>query len=163
MAQDYEPLMPDNQGGLGMLIRGVINRLWKGKYLFRDTDTARVTFRRGLYQVDVVARGAGGTVNDAWPPVPYDLTQPWKKGDWIWVAEANIAVTTGGIDADTGLPSFATPGHWRCRKDTAPGSVAIAGVPTPVYHLPVLPYPTPDDATADNVYWVFISGKISCP
>lgn len=106
--------------------------------------------------------GGTGAGADKWPPVLYDKALSWSIGDWIWVKPDNDAVTAGAIDSGTGLMSYATPGLWRCTQPTSPSSTIIGETPTPSYNLPQLPYPTPDDVTASNVYWAFISGVSAC-
>lgn len=107
--------------------------------------------------------GSGGASTETWPPVVYDKSKSWAVGAWVWVKPSDAAVIDGAIDADTGLTVYATSGHWRCRKAASPTTIDVGGAPTTAYHMPILPYPNADDATASNVYWVFISGQATCP
>lgn len=106
--------------------------------------------------------GGSGQSTEQWPPVLYDKSSGYAAGDWVWVKPDNTAVTSGAIDADTGLLSYAVPGLWRCTQSNSPTTIVVGITPTTAYHLPQLPYPTSDDVTASNVYWAFISGVSAC-
>lgn len=95
--------------------------------------------------------GSGENGGNLWPSVLYDHTKTYSKGQWIWVQPANTAVTTGYVDATTGILTKATPGLYR------------AAQAVPADNIPVFPEPNADDITdKTKVFWIFFRGKSVC-
>ena len=97
----------------------------------------------------VIDGAAGRGKSDKWPPTIYDVAQGYTVGDWVWVQASNTIVTTGDTYPPTGLIAYSKAGLWRCVQ------AAEAGI------FPVAPYPTPDDPTDADMYWLYF-GNLYC-
>lgn len=91
----------------------------------------------------------GGGRSDAWPPTIYDVASGYSVGDWVWVQAADTLTTTGAIYPPTGLTALSKAGLWRCL------------MAAPAGYFPVAPYPSPDDPTNANMYWLYL-GNLYC-
>ena len=99
---------------------------------------------------------------EPWPPVPYDITKTYSLGDWVWVKSTDAIVTTGVTDPDTGNTVKAIAGLYRALQSVSP-VVNPAGLPAGTfYRIPQVPYPTPDDPTASNMYWLKMGAPVYC-
>lgn len=122
-------------------------RVLEGKGLIIGKNIRVSTNEDGQYILDATPGTAGGT--EAWPPVIYDIGSAYSVGDWVWVQASDTIVNTGEIYPPTGLTALSKSGPWRCVKDAPAG------------YFPVAPYPTPDDPTAANMYWLYF-GNLFC-
>jgi len=95
----------------------------------------------------VIDRQVGG--GDKWPPTIYDDATAYSTGQWVWVQSTNAIVTTGDTYPPTGLTAYSKAGLWRCVRS------ASAGI------FPVAPYPSPDDPTGADQYWLYF-GNLYC-
>lgn len=100
----------------------------------------------GSYTVH--GKAAGGPAS-AFNLTLYDITESYVVGDYAWVQATNTITTTGAVYPPTGLTALSVAGLWLCIKDAPEG------------YFPVAPYPSPDDPTAANMYWLFL-GNLHC-
>ena|GEM_PF-4295908 len=98
-----------------------------------------------------------------WPPPIYDKTKYYLVGNWVWVRAADTICTAGVIDPLTGLTVKSLPGLWRCLRASGPVVTTPPGNAAGTYYrIPQTPYPTPDDPTAKNMFWLLISPAVNC-
>lgn len=147
-AQNGAPPKPEGYSLQSFFRRCVWEALWGGKLPFADTNTVKFSWNGSSYQAEAAPPGRGGGT-EAWPPVIYDIGSSYSVGDWVWVQASDTIVTTGEIYPPTGLTALSKSGPWRCVKDAPAG------------YFPVAPYPTPDDPTAADMYWLYF-GNLYC-
>lgn len=79
----------------------------------------------------------------------YSQSTAFAPGNYAWVQATDTLITTGATYPPTGLTALSKAGLWLCVRPAA------AGI------FPVLPYPTPDDPTAANMFWLYL-GNVYC-
>ena len=145
------------------------NQAIKLKYLAPDgvsTITADAKFSMSADgSVAMLDLATGNTplrsADSSWPPTIYSKTETYDAGAWAWVKTSDTITTAGVTDPDTGLTVLSKAGLWRCLKAAAPVTNP-GGLPAGTYyHIPQGPYPTPDDPTASNMFWMYF-GNVYC-
>jgi hypothetical protein len=85
----------------------------------------------------------------------YDPSATYDDQQVVYVQSTSAAVTTGLLDAGSGIVEKSIPGLWVALQPVAPQT-------GPSYYVPRLPMPTPDDMDAENNYWAFLSPMDTC-
>ena len=148
MFKDGVPELPGGDGRLSFFKRCVWWSIWGGRFPFGDTDTVKIINEGGKYYFNA-ARPAVASIGILWPPVIFDITAGYAKGQTVWVQSTDAIVTTGVVYPPTGLTALSKSGLW------------IALKAAPAGYFPVAPYPSPDDPTDATMYWLYF-GNLYC-
>ena len=120
-------------------------RVLEGKGLIVGRGIQVSTNENGQYVLEATT-GKGGS---DFKLSLYDIGTGCAKGEYYWVQASNPITTTGAVYPPTGLTALSVAGLWICIQDAPAG------------YFPVAPYPTPDDPTNANMYFLFL-GNLHC-
>lgn len=165
----FRPRKPSKAGAR----LSVWEMLFNGKFPFVNTNSVKWRTIGNGYGADVIFPSSSSIKSGGWDWMypthkEGDPTQTYSADTFMFLSANNPLVTTGLIDAVSGLNVKALPGFWQAAKNV-PAQVVVAGVTK--WNVPVFPYPgatgTPSgsplkgDLDGGGLFWIYF-GQIVC-